>query len=100
MLIMTTHPANVATEDLFTYARRIAFSSMTERDFAGLQSACRRVYDLMRDGEWHTAQAIIEASGQREGLRRMREVRDVLKFTIETDRPGDGREFRYRMVQA
>ncbi len=97
---MTTHPANVATEDLFTYARRIAFSSMTERDFAGLQSACRRVYDLMRDGEWHTAQAIIEASGQREGLRRMREVRDVLKFTIETDRPGDGREFRYRMVQA
>ena len=97
---MTTHPANVATEDLFAYARRIAFASMTERDFAGLQSACRRVYDLMRDGEWHTAQAIIEASGQREGLRRMREVRDVLKFTIETDRPGDGREFRYRMVQA
>ena len=95
-----THPAIVATDDIFQYAQRVSFASMTAADFSGLQSACRRVYDLMRDGEWHTAQAIIDASGQREGLRRMREVRDVLKFTIETDRPGDGREFRYRLVMA
>ena len=97
---MTTyHPATVATDDLFTYARRVAFASMTERDFAGMQSACRRVYDLMRDGEWHTAQAIIDAAKQREGLKRMRDLRQI-GYTIETDRPGDGREFRYRMVLA
>ena len=96
---MTYHPATVATDDLFTYARRIAFASMTERDFAGLQAACRRVYDLMRDGEWHTAQAIIDAAKQREGLKRMRDLRQI-GYRIETDRPGDGREFRYRMVLA
>ena len=97
---MTRHPANVATEDIFTYAQRTGFEGMTGLDFYGLQAACRKVYDHMKDGAWHSAQSIIDASGQREGLRRMREVRDVLKFTIETDRPGDGREFRYRMVQA
>ena len=97
---MTYHPATVATDDLFTYARRVAFASMTPADFSGLQSACRRVYDLLKDGDWHTATEVIDAAKQREGLRRMREVRDVLKFTIETDRPGDGREFRYKLVQA
>lgn len=96
---MTYHPATVATDDLFTYARRVAFASMTERDFAGLQAACRRVYDLLKDGEWHTAQAIIDAAKQREGLKRMRDLRQI-GYTIETDRPGDGREFRYRMVLA
>jgi hypothetical protein len=97
MLIMTTHPANVATEDLFTYARRIAFASMTERDFSGLQSACRRVYDLMKDGQWHTAQAIIDASGQREGMRRMRELRQI-GYQVEERRETGRREWQYRLV--
>lgn len=97
MLIMTTHPANVATEDLFTYARRIAFASMTERDFSGLQSACRRVYGLMKDGQWHTAQAIIDASGQREGMRRMRELRQI-GYQVEERRETGRREWQYRLV--
>jgi len=96
---MTTHPAVIATDDIFQYAQRIGFASMTARDFSGLQSACRRVYDLMRDGEWHTAQAIIDAAKQREGLKRMRDLRQI-GYRIETDRPGDGREFRYRLVLA
>ena len=96
---MTYHPANVATDDIFQYAQRIGFASMTPHDFSGLQAACRRVYDLMRDGEWHTAQAIIDASGQREGIRRMRDLRQI-GYQIETDRPGDGREFRYKLVTA
>lgn len=94
-----THPAIVATDDIFQYARRVAFASMTAADFAGLQSACRRVYDLMRDGEWHTATEVIDAAKQREGLKRMRDLRQI-GYTIETDRPGDGREFRYRLVMA
>ena len=96
---MTTHPAIVATDDIFAYSQRIGFASMTARDFSGLQSACRRVYDLMRDGEWHTAQAIIDAAKQREGVRRLRDLRQI-GYQIETDRPGDGREFRYRLVTA
>ena len=96
---MTIHPATVQTDDIFQYAQRVGFASMTAHDFSGLQSACKRVYDLMRDGEWHTAQAIIDASGQREGIRRMRDLRQI-GYTIETDRPGDGREFRYRLVTA
>ena len=94
-----THPAVIATDDIFQYARRVSFASMTAADFSGLQSACKRVYDLMRDGEWHTAQAIIDAAKQREGPKRMRDLRQI-GYTIETDRPGDGREFRYRLVMA
>lgn len=96
---MTTHPAIVATDDIFQYSRRVSFASMTPHDFSGLQAACRRVYDLMRDGEWHTAQAIIDAAKQREGLKRMRDLRQI-GYKIETDRPGDGREFRYKLVTA
>jgi hypothetical protein len=92
-----THPAIVATDDIFTYSRRVAFASMTAADFAGLQSACRRVYDLMRDGQWHTAQAIIDASGQREGIRRMRELRQI-GYTVEQMRPEGSREWSYRIV--
>jgi hypothetical protein len=91
------HPATLATDDIFQYAQRIGFASMTPHDFAGLQAACRRVYDLMRDGEWHTAQAIIDASGQREGLRRMRDLRQI-GYRIEQHRPDGSREWSYRLV--
>ena len=93
------HPATLATDDLFAYAQRIAFTSMTPHDFSGLQAACRRVYDLMRDGEWHTATEVIDAAKQREGLKRMRDLRQI-GYKIETDRPGQGREFRYKLVTA
>ena len=94
---MTTHPAVIATDDIFAYSQRIAFASMTAADFAGLQSACRRVYDLMRDGQWHTAQAIIDASGQREGMRRMRELRQI-GYQVEERRETGRREWQYRLV--
>ena len=94
-----THPAVIATDDIFQYAQRIGFMSMTPHDFSGLQAACRRVYDLMRDGEWHTATEIIDAAKQREGLKRMRDLRQI-GYKIETDRPGQGREFRYKLVLA
>ena len=92
-----THPAIVATDDIFQYARRVSFASMTAADFSGLQSACRRVYDLMKDGQWHTAQAIIDASGQREGMRRMRELRQI-GYTVEERRETGRREWQYRLV--
>ena len=94
---MTRHPANVATEDIFTYAQRTGFESMTGLDFYGLQAACRKVYDLMKDGQWHSAQSIIDASGQREGLRRMRDLRQI-GYTVEQMRPEGSREWSYRLV--
>lgn len=94
---MTRHPANVATEDIFAYAQRTGFESMTGLDFYGLQAACRKVYDLMRDGQWHSAQSIIDASGQREGLRRMRDLRQI-GYVLEQHRPEGSREWSYRLV--
>ena len=94
---MTYHPATVATDDIFQYAQRIGFASMTPHDFSGLQSACRRVYDLMRDGEWHTATEVIDAAKQREGLRRMRDLRQI-GYVLEQHRPEGSREWHYRLV--
>ena len=92
-----THPAIVATDDIFQYAQRIGFTSMTPHDFSGLQAACRRVYDLMRDGEWHTATEVIDAAKQREGLRRMRDLRQI-GYVLEQHRPEGSREWHYRLV--
>ena len=94
---MTYHPATVATDDIFQYAQRIGFASMTPHDFSGLQAACRRVYDLMRDGEWHTATEVIDAAKQREGLRRMRDLRQI-GYVLEQHRPEGSREWHYRLV--
>lgn len=71
---------------------------LTPSDVASLGSATQRVYELMCDGNWHTSSAIIEASGQREGLRRMRELRK--HFTIDRRRCcGPEREFEYRLSE-
>lgn len=85
------------TSDLFEYAQRLGFEGMTTRDMSQLQAACHRVFALMRDGAWHNAQAIIDASGQREGLRRMRELKGI-GYQVEQRRSGDRREFQYRLI--
>jgi hypothetical protein len=53
----------------------------------------------MKDGAWHTAQSIIDASGQREGIRRMRELRQI-GYVVEQMRPEGSREWSYRLVTA
>ena len=52
---------------------------------------------LMRSGRWVRATDIIAASGQREGLRRLRNLR-TRGFHIERKRL-DSREFAYRIVK-
>lgn len=70
---------------------------LTVEDLAKLDEGVRRVGEFMRDGAWHSAEAVIAASGQREGLRRMRCLRE--KFTVEKRRvTGTGREWEYRLV--
>jgi hypothetical protein len=69
---------------------------ITDYDLSDFSKAKKRIVDLMSDGAWHTATEIIEASGQREGLRRLRDLRGK-GIDVEVTRDGDKREFLYRI---
>lgn len=83
----------------FDFRRREALGGedlLTDDDLIELGRGVRRVYDLMVDGRWYSADEICMAAGQdgvpaREGLRRMRELRRW--YTIERDRPTTGERF-------
>ena len=67
-------------------------------DVADLKNQRAKVLALMLDGYWHSANSIIHASGGREGLRRMRELREIPHVTIERSaNPLAKRDFRYRL---
>jgi hypothetical protein len=82
--------------DLPNYPKAIGAPELSGNDLEDLKASTRKVFDFMRDGEWHAATAIIEASGVREGLRRLRELRQR-GHTVEC-RGGKGREFEYRLI--
>jgi hypothetical protein len=69
---------------------------LLETDLDELGQGVRAAYELLRDGRWHTRTEIERATGQLEGLRRMRELRRW--FVIERRRR-DGRLFEYRLGQ-
>lgn len=72
-----------------------------------LQAAVYRVLVLMIDMQWHDANEIKLAAGSdgipaSEGLRRMRDLRPILKklgLEIEKNRNGKSRLYRYRIVR-
>ncbi len=73
---------------------------LNNEDIKDFTAASKRVLALMRDGNWHTAEAIKLAAGvdgvpASEGLRRMRELRR--EYTIERRR-ADNRNFEYRLI--
>ncbi len=75
---------------------------ITDRDVEDLRGGTRRVFDLMGDGAWHTAEEIDMAAGEngipaRGGMRRMRDLRDVPGVTI-LKKHLSGRRWEYRMV--
>ena len=82
-----------------TQAKRVAALGgagvLTTDDVPDLDAGCIRVLAFMRDHEWHSAESIIAASGQREGLRRMRELRRL--FAVERRRVGGKRDWEYRL---
>jgi hypothetical protein len=68
---------------------------LTADDLASLTAAKRAIYELLRDGEWHSADEIRRvAGGQSEGLRRLRELRP---YGIVIERKAVGRLFYYRI---
>lgn len=68
---------------------------MNDQDQKDFTKAEQRIYELMKDEKWYPAQAIIQASGQREGLRRLRNLRS--KYNVEMLRMPKSREFWYRL---
>jgi hypothetical protein len=73
-----------------------------ERDGERLSGQLRRVFDLMRDGEWRRLHEIEEAVGGSATSVSAR-LRDLRKskfggFTVETRAPKDGGSWWYRLV--
>jgi hypothetical protein len=60
----------------------------------------RRVYDVLKDGQWHDGPELTHpAAGGSEGLRRLRELREK-GYTIDMRRKAKGRTTRqYRLVR-
>lgn len=69
---------------------------LTDGDLIEFSTAARAIERLMRDGRWHTATEIIAKSGQREGLRRMRELRRKYHVERRASAP-KSREWLYRL---
>ena len=71
-------------------------SGLTGTDKKELSGGRRRVLNLMRDSQWHTAEEIRQAAGGSEGLRRLRELRK--KYDVEKRRVADGKRlYEYRI---
>ena len=77
--------------------------ALTDSDLEDFNEAEARVYNLMKDRRWHSASEIVEVSGQREGLRRLRELRSS-GIQILKSRPrkrkglNQSREFWYLVI--
>lgn len=71
---------------------------LSESDLQSLSDAKSRVFELMRDGRWHTRPEIEAAADAAEGMRRMRELRKLPGVEIQRMRSKDRREFVYRLV--
>lgn len=75
---------------------------LSPNDIKELGAGSKRVYNLMRDGQWHLAQEIRMAAGSdgveaSEGLRRMRELRTWYDIQRRKDTE-TGRLFWYRLI--
>ena len=73
-------------------------STPTAKDKQDFFQAEKVILGFMSDGRWHSASSIINVAGQREGLRRMRNLRKQ-GFVIAKRRSfDDSREYDYRIT--
>lgn len=76
-------------------------------DVEGLRAGTHRVFELLKDGEWHTRSEICQAAGKNgipaaEGTRRLRDLRPMLSsqgFKIELEKIENLRQFKYRIAK-
>ena len=59
------------------YAKRIGMKDMIEKDAKDFNEAHQAIFNLLSDGREHAATEIIEVSGVRDGLRRLRDLRQM-----------------------
>jgi hypothetical protein len=71
---------------------------LNDKDIREFSDAQQAIIDFMSDGEWYSATSIIEWSGQREGLRRLRDLRSR-GFEVEKMRIKGSRDFFYRLTK-
>jgi hypothetical protein len=72
---------------------------LTEKDHRDFNRAEQLIFNTMSDQSWHSATELIEATGQREALRRMRNLRNhPLVSEIQKRRDGDSRDWLYKLV--
>lgn len=69
--------ANQKQQSLFDYSKRIGFKDMSEKDARDFNEAHQNIFRLLSDGREHSATEIIEVSGVRDGLRRLRDLRQM-----------------------
>jgi len=86
------------TKEQWKKIRSLGGEGILQRsDLVDLKSQRARVLWLMLDGLWHTATEILVWSRGREGLRRMRELREIPHMSIQRQRLHSGRDFMYRL---
>lgn len=74
----------------------IPHKQLTDQDLHDFSNAQMRVFDLMKDGNWHSASAIIGVSRVRSGMRVMRSLRSD-GWVISKYRKPKSREWFYRL---
>lgn len=80
------------------HAAAIGMLGATPKDLTDFQHATQRVYELLKDGQWHTVHAIRAAAVQHEATRRLRELRQC-GYQIESRLIRDGlRTHEYRIT--
>lgn len=69
---------------------------LTNEDLGSLKGLTQKVYELMKDGQWHSSEEIRQICPQgSDYMRRLRTLRD--HFTLERKRSEVGRLFFYRI---
>jgi hypothetical protein len=73
---------------------------LTPADLKILSGQRKKVFALMLDGRWHLAPDIVAAAGGSEGLRRMRELRNLSGYSVLRMRVAHRRCWAYKLVRS
>lgn len=72
---------------------------LSNEDLQDFSKAQYQIYQLMRDGAWHSATQIIETSGIRSGLRLMRTFREKGWQVNKSKSKKGSREWLYQLIK-
>jgi len=78
---------------------RLGVTYLPSRDYDRLNAQARRVFDVMKDGQWHTLREISDGSQSPEASvsARLRDFRNIHEMNVEKENMGSG-TWRYRLL--